>query len=325
MTEFLTRPPDQFVKVDEQNAVNYSWHEWFLRIWRSVNDCCAEGHGTTGASGATGATGATGSGGTGATGPTGATGVAGATGATGPTGAGATGATGATGADGATGATGPAGATGATGDAGATGPTGATGATGDAGPTGATGATGATGSAAGSSYVFLESHTASSSATLDFAAWYSASYSVYVIEVFSLFPATNATSLAMRCSTDGGSSYDSTNVYNWSTLESSFSGSGVGGGNSQAQIVLMRNLGSDGGTTQDLPHSGTFRFYNPADSNYKKVAGLSTVNTNGGTNAESQTMAGAYRSASAVNALRFLMTSGNISVGTIAIYGVANS
>ena len=161
----------------------------------------------------------------GATRKGGATGALGATGATGVTGGvGGTGATGVAGGVGATGATGPAGATGS----GSTGATGSAGSAGGVGSTGATGPVGATGSGGGGgALVLLEEHTASSSASLAFTSWYSASYDEYMIEFVNVIPATNNVGLAVNFSVNGGSSYDTSTIYDWTQIYSYGSSSGA--------------------------------------------------------------------------------------------------
>ena len=78
----------------------------------------------------------------------------------------------------------------------------------------------------------------------------------------------------------------------------------------------MRNLT----TTSNYSSSGKYTFYVPAGAQYKDIIGLGAVHT--GTGAESQTAVGVYRSTTAVDAFRIQMTSGNITSGTIRVYGV---
>jgi len=165
--------------------------------------------------------------------------------------------------------------------------------------------------------VFLEEHVASTSANLDFTTWYSSTYDEYIIEFLCMRPASSGQDVSIRCSTDGGSSYDTGVVYGWSTLESSSAGSGVGGNQAATAIGLMRNTTS----SATLQSSGQYRLYNPAGAQHKNVIGNGAVHTGG--NAESQTAVGLYKSTSAVNAFRVFMNGGaNITSGTVRVYGV---
>ena len=166
-------------------------------------------------------------------------------------------------------------------------------------------------------FALLESHTAANSASLSFTSWYSSTYDEYEIHVVALVPGTAAQTVSLRFSTDGGSTYDSGNNYGWATLESSSSGSGVGGTSGSTNIIgLGRNLT----TTASYSMGGVYKLFDPAGANYKKVVGTGSVST--GTGAEVQIANGVYRSTTAVNAFQIFMSSGNIASGTVRVYGV---
>ncbi len=167
------------------------------------------------------------------------------------------------------------------------------------------------------SLVLLEQHTASSSASLDFTACITGTYDEYMIEAVNVIPASAAASLQLRMSTDGGSSYDSGNNYGWGTLEWSSSGSGTSGTSPTSGIVIARNLA----TTANYSVNGSWKLMNPGGALYKQVIGAASVLT--GSNIEGQHSSGVYRSTTAVNAFQALMSSGNISSGTIRVYGLA--
>lgn len=172
---------------------------------------------------------------------------------------------------------------------------------------------------ASSAMQFLEQHTASGSATLDFTNWYSSVYDDYIIECISLIPVTNSVDLWLRMSIDGGSSYDTgTNyVYQFATWgTSSFSNVNATGA---VKIILSQLINN----TANYGYNGSLKLFNPGSALYKSVMYDSYGAAAGGY--YNQRGGGMYLSTSAVNALRFLMSSGNISSGTIRIYGVVNS
>lgn len=35
---FVPQPPDQFTKVDFEKGVTFSWHDWFYRMWKRVDE-----------------------------------------------------------------------------------------------------------------------------------------------------------------------------------------------------------------------------------------------------------------------------------------------
>ena len=63
-----------------------------------------------------------------------------------------------------------------------------------------------------------ETHTASSSATLDFTTCISSSYKSYEIRFISVIPATNSIDFYMQFSTNGGSTWDTSSAYWWSKV-----------------------------------------------------------------------------------------------------------
>jgi hypothetical protein len=182
-------------------------------------------------------------------------------------------------------------------------------------------ATWATPGGSGGSLVLLEQHTASSSATLDFTAFISSTYDDYLFQLVNVLPATDSVNLRVRMSTDGGSTYDSGNNYfisyfSWNSAGSAFGATGTPGSPTSSLQTAMVS-----GNTAGYGFVGSFQLFDPGGSNNKSVqyhvssqqSGIYQVDIGGG----------AYVNATAVNATRFLMSSGNIASGTIRVYGIA--
>jgi hypothetical protein len=168
--------------------------------------------------------------------------------------------------------------------------------------------------------VLLEQHTAAASATLDFAASISATYDEYLIEFVNVIPATNATSLYMRMSTNGGTSYDAGANYSYNSLGSNRFGTGVTGVDSGGTQIQLTKSAIDNTATAGV--CGSIRLFSPSSTAlHKYVTGQLSILTGGVI--ETQQSSGAYRSATAVNAFRFLFAAGNITSGIIRVYGVA--
>jgi hypothetical protein len=165
-------------------------------------------------------------------------------------------------------------------------------------------------------WVLLEEKTASNSATLDFTASISALYDEYVVELINILPATDNALLRLRVSVDGGANYDAGNNYAYTNFLITTSGwTGTLCASGQAQITTNQINDTGKGV------SGTFKLFNPA-ANSLIVTGLYSYIA-GDTNFFSATLGGVYTGESAVNAFRFLFSSGNITSGTIRIYGEA--
>jgi hypothetical protein len=259
----------------------------------------------------------------------GPTGPQGPPGSTGPQGTAGTGMPGLDGEDGdqwgLPGPMGPTGPTGATGPQGTQG-TGAPGLDGEdadvwqlPGPMGPQGPAGTSGA-----LVLLETQTASASASLDFAASISASYDTYLIEFLNLVPATDNVSFWMRVSTDGGATYDTSNLYSvmrfgWTNAASGPSGTAIGSPTSRMEVVAGADT-IDSSTLYGV--CGSMRLFSPLNTSvYTMTTGQLVLFSNAG-NMPGLNVAGVYKSTTAVNAFQFLMSSGNIASGTIRVYGL---
>ena len=171
----------------------------------------------------------------------------------------------------------------------------------------------------GGGLVLLEQQTASASASLNFAASISATYDDYMIEVVNLKPATNGAGLWMRMGTGGGPTYDSSALYGWSGWRWFSGGSGTTGASSGASKIEL-TLGSASASAYSV--SGTMRLHGPGSADYKNVIGHFESFDTPANGLLGTMMIGTYLSATAVTAFQFLMSSGNIAVGTIRVYGI---
>jgi hypothetical protein len=146
----------------------------------------------------------------------------------------------------------------------------------------------------------LEQHTASASATLNFTSFISSTYDEYIIEAINIVPAT-------------------TNQAGWRWAPA---GIAFAGGSSGKTAI---NLDADGGVKSDstLPFNGTWRLFDPQSTTAKKyITGQAGYVDNSGT-IIGTTITGIYLSTTALTAIQFFFSSGNITSGTIRIYGVA--
>lgn len=160
-----------------------------------------------------------------------------------------------------------------------------------------------------SGLVYLGTQTASSSATLSFTSLISATYDDYVVLVDNIVAATSGDNFTMITSTNNGSTY-------------SASGGDYSGGLSSAAVRVTNALDAD--TSHGV--SGEIKLYNLNSTTKRKIfissmayyietagtlAGLATYN--------------ARESTADIDAIRFLMSSGNMVSGVIRLYGVAKA
>ena len=176
--------------------------------------------------------------------------------------------------------------------------------------------------------VLLEQHTASSSATLDFTTFISATYDEYQIEFVNVLPATNDVGFRMRMGTGGGPTFDTGNNYGWDCFVMRAGGSAAGGAEGGVAFIQLNwdssatfgvaNTANWGGVT------GHLRLFDPSSSIYKTIIGQ-TRNYDSEPFRLMNFISGSYESTTAVTAVQFYMSSGNIASGTIRAYGIAKS
>jgi hypothetical protein len=175
---------------------------------------------------------------------------------------------------------------------------------------------------------FLEGHTASNSGTLDFTSFISSTYDDYLIEVVGILPATDAADLQLQVGTGGGPTYDTTGSHYSSLIVGNSNSGGAFGPVAQnpgAAIIgyHLSNVVDYGGCQLTmylrLPQSTTQRRNITGFGQYVANTGSLNVANTPLVNVQYQTLG------TALTALRFLFSSGNIASGTIRIYGIAKS
>ncbi len=184
-----------------------------------------------------------------------------------------------------------------------------------------TGAETVLGSGGSGALVLLEQHTASSSATLDFTTFISSTYDDYLFELLGIKNATNTVSLIVRVGTGGGPTYDSGSNYVWSHVDVYPVSSGIEGSTSDTSITL--------GGSADNSHqgvTGAMHLFEPQSAAFKTFTYDTVRWVASGINVPVRDTGSAeYASTTAITAIRFLFSSGNIASGTIRVYGIAKS
>lgn len=168
--------------------------------------------------------------------------------------------------------------------------------------------------------VYLSTQTASASSELTFTSGIDSTYDEYEIHFIDIIPGTDNVGLYMQTSSNGGSSYDSgASDYQWARGFFTAAATGTNSGDtSDPQIVLALELGTGTGET----FNGVLKLFKPSGTSvYKQILG-SFVQYSQAPNFFGFDIAGMRLSTSAVNALRFYPSSGNIASGSIKLYGV---
>ena len=176
------------------------------------------------------------------------------------------------------------------------------------------------GSGGGGGLVLLESHAASSSGELDFTSWYSTSYDDYLIEFVNMIPGSNSVDLQIQLSTDGGATYQSSGYVaglSYTGTTAATGSSSVGGGAAMQLTVAGISNAATGGLC------GALKLFSPGSAALHKIFRGETGYYAPDANFYANVNIGAWKATTAVNALRVLMSSGNIASGTVRIYGLA--
>jgi hypothetical protein len=176
------------------------------------------------------------------------------------------------------------------------------------------------------SFVPLATVTASSSASLSFTSTYiTTTYNLYALYIRNIVPATNSTSFYLRVSTDDGSTWKSGGTDYLSVSNgtlSSGAGNNVGSaGAAQYNILNSQTCGVDAGEIVSL----WMWMYEPMNANTKTSFQCSGAVMNVSSVLMNHSGTGVYNTTGATNAIQFLMSSGNISSGSITLYGVKQS
>ena len=161
--------------------------------------------------------------------------------------------------------------------------------------------------------------------TATFASGIDSTYKEYMFVFNNIHPETDAKRLGFQCSTDGGSSYGvtttTTHFIGYHREDDSSSELSYKSANDLAQstdFIQFEKCGND----NDQCLSGILKLYNPSSTTYVKHF-TSTASNYFASNGNNQMdVAGYFNTTSAIDAIDFKMSSGNIDAGTIQMFGV---
>ena len=183
--------------------------------------------------------------------------------------------------------------------------------------------------ASGGTLILLSTQTASASATISFTTGLDSTYDEYIFKFIDIHPATDSANFTFNGSTDSGSNY---NVTKTTTFFEAFNNEAVASGALQynetrdlAQGTGFQQLVTESSNANDSNCVGTLTLFNPSSTTYVKHFIARTNGMTFGTYSHEGYTAGYFNTTSAVNAIRFQYSSGNIDDGIIKLYGVKKS
>ena len=160
-------------------------------------------------------------------------------------------------------------------------------------------------------WTLLSTATASTSATLDFTTSIDSTYNQYCFVANHLVPDTNSVTFKMLVSTDGGSNWIVTNYKGSLTVPTASV--------TNQTTFIQLSYTTDCSTSTSIGWNGQIYVYVPATFFVCTFNGV----YQGASSVPSAIGGASYTVATAVNAVRFLFSSGNISSGSIKLYGVS--
>lgn len=172
----------------------------------------------------------------------------------------------------------------------------------------------------GASMVLIETATASASAFIEFSSGIDATYDKYVVTMTNVKPVASS-SFYMGFLKSGV--LDANAVHFWT--QKAFLDNGtetLSVGASDTKFSLVGNANS---ATAAASISGEVSFFSPDDTTYYKQYAARIINQNGANRTEDITAGGNHRAATAIDGIRFYMSTGNISVGAFRLYGIKDA
>jgi len=185
---------------------------------------------------------------------------------------------------------------------------------------------GSMGSGFGGNLNFISKATASASASIEFTSGIDSTYKEYVFTFNNIHPSANQPDFQFNFSIDGGSNYNvtktTTTFYAIHSENDATTGLAYNASFDLAQSTAYQGLVGSLGNTSDESVSGIFRLFNPSSTVFVKHYITENQYYNNNTYSQIYYGAGYGNTTSAIDAIRFQMSSGNIDSGEILLFGV---
>jgi hypothetical protein len=175
--------------------------------------------------------------------------------------------------------------------------------------------------------VLISSQTASASASISFTTGIDSTYKEYQFYFINIHGSIDDKNFQFNLSTDSGSNYNvtkTTTSFEAYNFESGTPSAALGyvASRDLAQSTAFQVLTSDFGASSDECASGTLTLFNPSSTTYVKHFICTSNDYNHGDASVNVFTAGYGNTTSAINAVQFKMSSGNIDEGTILMFGI---
>jgi hypothetical protein len=173
--------------------------------------------------------------------------------------------------------------------------------------------------------VLISSQTANASASISFTTGINSTYKEYQFWFINIHPSTLA-EFQFNMSTDSGSNYNVTKTTTFFQTYNNEAGNDAileyVTGSDLAQSTAFQALAPSVMADADAHVSGTLQLFNPASTTYVKHFIVDSNNYRNNSYSWRNFVAGYGNTTSAINAVQFKFSSGNIDDGTILMYGI---
>ena len=190
---------------------------------------------------------------------------------------------------------------------------------------------GAMSSGFGGAMTAIKKLTASSSSTLSFVNGSSGvildtTFKEYIFILNNIHPSTDAANTTFQASTDGGSNYNTTMTTTFIRAahgENGSVGNIVFGSQAQASGTDFQVINYQTGNDNDQSATGVLHLFDPGNTTFVKHFIYTGQDAGASDLSNQRHVAGYFNTTSALNAVQFKMSSGNIDSGTITLYGIS--
>ena len=173
----------------------------------------------------------------------------------------------------------------------------------------------------------ISTQTASSSSSLSFTSGIDSTYKEYIFKFINIHPATDGATFTFNGSVDGGSNYNvtktTTSFFSFHYEDGSDQELGYSAANDLAQSTAYKNLADSVGNDNDQSASGYLHLFDPSNTTFVKHFINDENHSMNDNRSNNRRAAGYFNTTSAINAIDFKMSSGNIDSGVIKLYGVS--
>ena len=173
----------------------------------------------------------------------------------------------------------------------------------------------------------ISTQTASSSSSLSFTSGIDSTYKEYIFKFINIHPATDGATFTFNGSVDGGSNYNvtktTTSFFSFNYEDGSDQELGYSAANDLAQSTAYKNLADSVGNDNDQSASGYLHLFDPSNTTFVKHFINDENHSMNDNRSNNRRAAGYFNTTSAINAIDFKMSSGNIDSGVIKLYGVS--